>query len=62
MFQAAKLATDKLEIVEYYADHGFIDARVERIEKTVEPGDAEEPQLVITVYVGRGRAVDLRGA
>jgi outer membrane protein insertion porin family len=53
VFQAAKLEADKLKIVDYYADHGFLDARVERIEKTVEPADGKN-ELVITVYVVEG--------
>jgi outer membrane protein insertion porin family len=48
VFQAARLEADKQKIVEYYADHGFIDARVERIEKTAETVE-DRNELVITV-------------
>lgn len=53
VFQASKLEADKQKIVEYYTDHGFLDARVERIEKTAESVDGKN-ELVITVYVAEG--------
>jgi outer membrane protein insertion porin family len=53
VFQASKLEADKQNIVDYYADHGFLDAQVERVEKTVENVDGRN-ELVITVYVHEG--------
>ncbi|MCX7031415.1 MAG: outer membrane protein assembly factor BamA [Spirochaetes bacterium] len=53
VFQASKLEADKQKIVDYYADHGFLDAQVERVEKTVESVDGRN-ELVITVYVHEG--------
>lgn len=53
VYQAAKLEADRQKIVDYYADHGFIDARVDRIEKTAETADGKNT-LVITVYVTEG--------
>ncbi len=53
VFQAATLEADKLKIVEYYADHGFLDARVERVETTAEAADGKN-ELVVTVYVVEG--------
>jgi outer membrane protein insertion porin family len=53
VFQASTLEADKQKIVDYYGDHGFIDARVERVEKTAETVDGRN-ELVITVYVHEG--------
>ncbi len=53
VFQASTLEADKQKIVDYYADHGFLDARVERVEKTAETVDGRN-ELVITVYVHEG--------
>jgi len=53
VFQASRLEADRQKIVEYYADHGFIDAGVERIEKTAEAVE-DRTELVITVYVHEG--------
>jgi len=60
VFQAVTLEADKQKIVDYYADHGFIDARVERAEKEVQPGDGRN-ELVITVYVDEGAQYDYAG-
>ncbi len=53
VFQASTLEADKQKLVEYYADHGFLDARVERVEKTVESAEGQN-ELVLTVYVHEG--------
>jgi outer membrane protein insertion porin family len=60
VFQAATLEADKQKIVEYYADHGFLDARVERVETEAQPGDGRN-ELVITVYVYEGEQYEYAG-
>jgi outer membrane protein insertion porin family len=60
VFQASKLEADKQKIVDYYADHGFLDARVERIEKSAESAGGKN-ELVITVYVVEGEQYTYTG-
>ncbi len=60
VFQDATLEADKQKIVDYYADHGFLDARVERVEKTAETVDGRN-ELVITVYVYEGDQYNYAG-
>jgi outer membrane protein insertion porin family len=60
VFQASKLEADKQKIVDYYTDHGFIDGRVERVEKTIESVDGRN-ELVITVYVHEGDQYNYAG-
>jgi len=54
VFQASRLEADRQKIVDYYTDHGFIDARVERVEKAVEKSTDGRNDLVITVYLREG--------
>jgi outer membrane protein insertion porin family len=60
VFQESTLEADKQKLVDYYADHGFIDASVERVEKEAQPGDGRN-ELVITVYVHEGDQYDYAG-
>ena len=60
VFQASKLEADRQKIADYYADHGFLDARVERVEKTAEGVDGKN-ELVITVYVVEGDQYTYKG-
>lgn len=53
VFQASVLESDKQKLVDYYRDHGFLDARVDKVDKTVESVDGRN-ELVVTVYVTEG--------
>jgi outer membrane protein insertion porin family len=53
VFQEAKLAEDTQAIVDYYGDHGYVDAKVERVERTIETQEGRR-SLVLTVYLTEG--------
>jgi len=53
VFQEARLAEDTQAIVDYYGDHGYVDAKVERVERTIEMQEGRR-SLVLTVYLTEG--------
>jgi outer membrane protein insertion porin family len=55
LFQEAKLEEDLAGIVEYYGEHGFVDARVEKVDRAVERDEKEGKNfLTITIYLFEG--------
>jgi outer membrane protein insertion porin family len=52
-FLESRLEEDKQAIVQYYGEHGFVDAKVERVEQQVEASDGRN-DLVLTVYIVEG--------
>jgi outer membrane protein insertion porin family len=53
VFQESKLEEDKASIAAYYTDHGFVDARVEKVTRDVQ-SDAGRNFLVLTIYLTEG--------
>ena len=51
VFQEAKLEEDKTAIIAYYTDHGYVDAKIDRITRVQTQG---RNYLVLTVYVTEG--------
>jgi outer membrane protein insertion porin family len=55
LFQEAKLEEDLAAILEYYGEHGFVDARVDKVDRTVERDEKEGKNfLTITIYLSEG--------
>ncbi len=55
LFQEAKLEEDLAGIVEYYGEHGFIDARIDKVDRTVERDEKDgKNYLTITIYLAEG--------
>ena len=55
LFQEAKLEEDLAAILEYYGEHGFIDARVDKVDRAVERDEKEGKNfLTITIYLSEG--------
>ncbi len=52
-FQEAKLEEDKKAVVTYYSDHGYVDAKVERIDREIQSKEGKN-YLVLTVFVSEG--------
>jgi outer membrane protein insertion porin family len=53
VFQESKLEEDKKAIIDYYTDHGYIDSKIERVDRQVQSQQGKN-QLVLTVYVNEG--------
>ncbi len=55
LFQEAKLEEDLAGILEYYGEHGFVDARVDKVDRAVERDEKEGKNfLTITIYLSEG--------
>ncbi len=54
VFKSNKLEEDKKAIVKYYADRGYVDAKVVDIKKDLEDGDKGRNYLTITFYIEEG--------
>jgi outer membrane protein insertion porin family len=55
LFQEAKLEEDLTTIVDYYGQHGFIDARVEKVDRAVQRDEKEGKNfLSITIFIKEG--------
>jgi outer membrane protein insertion porin family len=55
LFQEAKLEEDLAGILEYYGEHGFVDARIDKVDRAVERDDKEGKNfLTITIYLAEG--------
>ncbi|HUI72821.1 MAG TPA: POTRA domain-containing protein, partial [Spirochaetia bacterium] len=53
VFQESKLEEDKAAIVAYYTDHGFIDAKVDKVTQEVTKNEGKNA-LILTVYITEG--------
>jgi outer membrane protein insertion porin family len=53
VFQESKLEDDKAAIVAYYTDHGYIDAKVDKVTQEVTSKDGKNA-LILTVYITEG--------
>ncbi len=55
VFQESKLQKDIKAIEDYYADHGYVDAKVERVERKIEETEKEgKKYLYLTLYIKEG--------
>jgi outer membrane protein insertion porin family len=55
LFQEAKLEEDLAAIVEYYGEHGFVDTKVDKVDRNVERDEKEGKNfLTITIYLSEG--------
>ncbi len=54
VFQESKLEEDKTSIVSYYTDRGYVDAKVDRVERQVESQGGKN-RLILTVYITEGQ-------
>ncbi|MBN1698682.1 MAG: outer membrane protein assembly factor BamA [Spirochaetales bacterium] len=55
VFKENNLADDKIKILDYYNKKGYIDAEVERVEKTVEQNEEKSRSyLILTFYIKEG--------
>ena len=55
LFQEAKLEEDLASLLEYYGEHGFVDARIEKVDRAVERDEKESKNfLSITIYLNEG--------
>jgi outer membrane protein insertion porin family len=57
VFQEAKFEDDLQSILDYYGERGYIDARIEKVDRTVETDQEQEGKafLVITIYIDEGK-------
>jgi outer membrane protein insertion porin family len=53
VFQESKLEEDKKAVVEYYTDRGFVDTRVDRVDRDLE-SDQGKNHLILTVRLTEG--------
>ncbi|MBN2442242.1 MAG: outer membrane protein assembly factor BamA [Spirochaetales bacterium] len=54
-FVESNLELDKARIIDYYLKHGYIDAKVEKIERTVEfDEEKQRSYMTITYYISEG--------
>ncbi len=53
VFQESKLEEDKTAIVAYYTDHGFVDAKIDKVTRDVQTLQGRN-YLLLTVYVTEG--------
>jgi outer membrane protein insertion porin family len=55
VFQESKLEEDLQKIIEYYGEHGFVDAKIEKVDRSVERDEKEGKNfLTITIYLAEG--------
>jgi len=56
VFQELKFEEDQQRILDYYAERGYIDAKIENVERTIERDEEEgKNYLVITIYIDEGQ-------
>jgi outer membrane protein insertion porin family len=53
VFQESTLETDKTAIVNYYADRGFIDAKIDNVDRSIETQTGRR-YLILTIYLTEG--------
>ncbi|HEC61725.1 MAG TPA: outer membrane protein assembly factor BamA [bacterium] len=55
VFQESKFEEDLQRLSSYYGEHGFIDAKVEKIDRQIEEDEEKgKKYLVITIYISEG--------
>jgi outer membrane protein insertion porin family len=55
VFQESKLEEDLQKIIEYYGEHGFVDAKIEKVDRSVQRDEKESKNfLTITIYLTEG--------
>jgi len=55
LFQESKLQTDIQAIEDYYADHGYIDAKVVKVDREIKKEEKEKKRfLYLTLYIKEG--------
>lgn len=55
VFQESKLEEDLQKIVEYYGERGFVDAKIEKVDRSVQRDEKEGKNfLTITIYLSEG--------
>lgn len=55
IFQESKLEEDIQKIVEYYGEHGFIDAKIDKVDRGIERDEKEGKNFLnITIYIKEG--------
>jgi len=55
VFQESKLEEDLQKITEYYGEHGFVDTKIEKVDRTAERDEkAGKNYLTITIYLNEG--------
>jgi outer membrane protein insertion porin family len=55
VFQESKLEDDLQKIIQYYGEHGFVDAKIEKVDRSVEREEKEGKNfLTITIYLAEG--------
>jgi outer membrane protein insertion porin family len=56
VFQELKFEEDQQRILDYYAERGYIDAKIENVERTIERDEEEgKNYLNITIYIDEGQ-------
>jgi outer membrane protein insertion porin family len=56
VFQELKFEEDQQRILDYYAERGYVDAKIEDVERTVERDEEEgKNYLIITIYIDEGQ-------
>ena len=56
VFQEMKFEEDQQKILDYYAERGYIDAKIEDVQRTVERDEKQGKNfLIITIYIDEGQ-------
>ncbi len=56
VFQELKFEEDLQQILDYYGEHGYVDAKIEEVERTIERNEKEgRNYLIITIYIAEGK-------
>jgi outer membrane protein insertion porin family len=56
VFQELKFEEDQQRILDYYAERGYIDAKIEEVERTIERDEEQgRNYLIITIYIDEGQ-------
>ena len=56
VFQELKFEEDQQRILDYYAERGFIDAKIEEVERTIERDEEQgKNYLILTIYLDEGQ-------
>jgi outer membrane protein insertion porin family len=56
VFQELKFEEDQQRILDYYAERGYIDAKIEEVERTIERDEEQgRNNLIITIYIDEGQ-------
>jgi len=56
LFQELKFEEDQQRILDYYGERGFIDAKIEEVERSIERDEEQgKNYLIITIYIDEGQ-------